>query len=152
MRILSDIKQITVKKSSSKKVPIITKNPDGTRKNILQRNVARSTGARSGSNKGGKQSLIAESPILPLKVGAQQRNNSSNPNKDGHNSNNSILVDEHGDGGKVQTPKQNVNTNAKIRTTNQLNNSATRVPTMRTGLSLEGKNMLLPPNNFVHQS
>ena len=35
VKIYSDIKQITVKKAVSKKVPIITKNPDGTRKNIL---------------------------------------------------------------------------------------------------------------------
>ena len=50
MKIYSDIKQITVKKAASKKAPIITKNLDGTRKNILQRNFARSSGARSGSN------------------------------------------------------------------------------------------------------
>lgn len=50
VKIYSDIKQITVKKAAGKKVPIITKNQDGPRKNILQRNFARSSGARSGSN------------------------------------------------------------------------------------------------------
>ena len=51
MKIYSDIKQITaVKKVISKKAPIVIKGAEGGRRNIMQRNVARSTGARSGSN------------------------------------------------------------------------------------------------------
>lgn len=51
IKIYSDIKQITaVKKASNKKAPIVVKGADAGRRNIMQRNVARSTGGRSGSN------------------------------------------------------------------------------------------------------
>ena len=97
VKIYSDIKQITVKKAASKKVPIITKNPDGTRKNILQRNFARSSGARSGSNQNkGNSNSMAESPIIAGLNTGGQRNNSSNPKK--HGSNSMVLVDDQKDG------------------------------------------------------
>lgn len=92
--------------------------------------------------------MISESTIIPVlnNAGGQQRNNSSNPKKNGSNS--MVLVDDQKDGA-MQTPKNDAN--LKMRSIQQ-NNSATRVQAKRTGLSMEGVNLKLPANNFIHQS
>jgi len=87
IKIYSDIKQITATKKREIKKLSVNCPP---RQNIIQRNVARSTGARSGSNngKGTNQNLLNEnnSVMAPVLNPPGQRNNSSNPKKEAHNS------------------------------------------------------------------
>ena len=62
-----------------------------------------------------------------------------------------VLVDDQKDGATMQTPKNDLGHNPKMRQIQQ-NNSATRVQVQRTGLSMEGVHLKLPANNFINQS
>ena len=63
IKIYSDIKQITTKKIQVKKTATQAPSSGGqARKNFLQRNIARSQGARSGSNQNNKPTAIP--PVL----------------------------------------------------------------------------------------
>ena len=74
VKIYSDIKQITVKKITTKKSPSTGPTSGGAaRKNFLQRNIARSQGGRSGSNKPEKET------IPPVLGGTPSVRNTSGP-------------------------------------------------------------------------